>query len=50
VSVESHGDDYAGWEKLLTPPRELSGNPTSKNICKRVGGMDEAVKILPISI
>jgi hypothetical protein len=34
VSVESHGDDDddAGWGKLLARPRELSGNPTSRDI------------------
>jgi hypothetical protein len=32
VSVESHGDDDAGWGKLLTHPPELSVNPTSRVI------------------
>jgi hypothetical protein len=48
--VESHGDDYAGWEKLLTRPPDLSGNPTSKDIWKRVRGMDEGKRILRTSI
>jgi hypothetical protein len=50
VSVESHGDDDAGWEKLLTRPPELSGNPTRRDIWERVGGMDERVRTLRISI
>jgi hypothetical protein len=47
VSMDSHGgggdddDDDAGWGKLLTRPLELSGNPTSRDIWKRVGGMYE---------
>jgi hypothetical protein len=49
VSVESHGENYAGWGKLLTRPPELSGNPTSRDIWVRVGGMDEGVRILRIS-
>jgi hypothetical protein len=48
--MESHGDDDAGWGKLLTRPPELSGNPTSRDIWERVGEMDEAVRILPKSI
>jgi hypothetical protein len=40
VSVESHGNDDAGWVKLLTRPPELSGKPTT-DIWERVGGMDE---------
>jgi hypothetical protein len=42
--VESHGnddDDDDGWVKLLTRPPQLSGNPTSKDIWERAGGMDE---------
>jgi hypothetical protein len=38
VSVERHGgDDYddASWEKLLTRPPELSGNPTSRDTWER---------------
>jgi hypothetical protein len=55
VSVDSYGggggddDDDAGWGKLLTLPPGLSGNPTSRNIWERVGGMDERVRILPMS-
>jgi hypothetical protein len=52
VSVQSHGDydddDDAGWGKLLTRPPKLSGNPTSRDIWERAGGMDEGVRILPI--
>jgi hypothetical protein len=44
VRVESHGDDDAGWGKLLTRPQELSGNPTSRDIWERVGGIDEGVR------
>jgi hypothetical protein len=47
--VESHGDD-ASWGKLLTHPPELSGSPTSRDIWEQVGGMDEGVRILYISI
>jgi hypothetical protein len=32
VSMESHGDDDAGWGELLTHPPELSGNPTGRDI------------------
>jgi hypothetical protein len=43
--MDSHGgdddDDDAGWGKLLTRSLELSGNPTSRDIWKRVGGMYE---------
>jgi hypothetical protein len=46
--MEGHGDDNAGWEKLLTCPPELSDNPTSRDIWKQRGGMDEGVRILPI--
>jgi hypothetical protein len=49
LSMESHGDD-AGWGKHLTRPPELSGSPTSRDICVRVGGMDEGVRILRVSI
>jgi hypothetical protein len=49
VSEESHGDD-AGWAKLLIRSPELSGNPTSKDIWERVGGMAEGGGILRISI
>jgi hypothetical protein len=58
--VESHGgggggggggdDDDDSWGKLLTHPPELSCNPTSRDIWKRVGGMDERVRISGISI
>jgi hypothetical protein len=48
--VENHGDDNAGWGKLLTRPLELSGKPTSRDIWERVGGMDEGVRILLINI
>jgi hypothetical protein len=47
--MESHGED-AGWVKLLTRPPELSGNPTIRDIWEQVGGMDEGVRILRISI
>jgi hypothetical protein len=52
VSMESHrgGDDDASWEKLLTHPPELSGNPTIRDIWERVGEMDEGVTISHISI
>jgi hypothetical protein len=50
VSMESHGDDDAGWRKLLTRPPELSVNPTSWIILEQVGGMDEGMRILPISV
>jgi hypothetical protein len=38
------GDDD-GWVKLTCLP-ELSGNPTSRDIWERVGGMDEEMRIL----
>jgi hypothetical protein len=47
VSADSHGYDDAGWGKLACL-RELSGNPASRNIWERVGGMDEGVRILRI--
>jgi hypothetical protein len=52
VSVECHGgdDDDAGWGKILTRSPELSGNPASRDIWERVGGMDEGVTILSVSI
>jgi hypothetical protein len=50
VSTKSHGVNDAGWGKLLTRPSELSGNLISRNIWEQVGGMDEGVKILHISI
>jgi hypothetical protein len=51
VSVEGHGDDDdAGWEKLLTRPRELSDISTSRDLWEQVGGMDEGERILRISI
>jgi hypothetical protein len=53
VSVESHGDndDYReSWGKLLNRPPELFGNPTSRDIWERVGGMDKGVRISRISI
>jgi hypothetical protein len=53
VSVESHGDDDdddASWRKFLTRPPELSGNPTSKGTWERVGGKDEGMRILLVSI
>jgi hypothetical protein len=49
MSVESHGDDVS-WGKLLTCLPELSDNPTSRDIWEQVGGMDEGVRILHISI
>jgi hypothetical protein len=42
-------DDDDSWGKLLTHPPELSGNPTSRDIRKKVGGM-EGVRILHISM
>jgi hypothetical protein len=48
MSMERNGDDDAGWGKLLTHPPELSGNPTSRDIWGKVGGMDKGVRILPI--
>jgi hypothetical protein len=50
--VESRGDDDddTGWGKLLTRPPELSGNTTNRNDRERIGGMDEGVRILRISI
>jgi hypothetical protein len=50
VSVESHGDDEAGWGEYLTRPPELCGSPTSRNIWKQAVGMEEGVRILHISI
>jgi hypothetical protein len=54
VNVESHGDgggdDDAGWVKVLTRSPELSGNPISRGIWERVGGINEGVRILRISI
>jgi hypothetical protein len=49
--MESHSgdDDDDGKGKLLTCPPELSGNPTSRAIWERVGGMDEGVRILHIT-
>jgi hypothetical protein len=48
--MQSLGDDDPGWGKLLTCPPELSGNPTSRDIWKRVGGMDKEMRISRISI
>jgi hypothetical protein len=48
--MDSHGDDDAGWVKLLTRPPELSGNPTSTDIWERVKEMEKGVGILRISI
>jgi hypothetical protein len=50
MSVESHGDDDTDSGKLLTLSPELCGNPTSRDIWERVGGMDEGVRILLLSI
>jgi hypothetical protein len=51
VRVDIYGDDEdAGWGKLLTRPPELSGRPTSRDIWKQVGVMDEGVRILLMSI
>jgi hypothetical protein len=50
VSMESHGDDYAGQGKSLTLPSNICGNPTSRDIWEQVGGMDKGVRILHISI
>jgi hypothetical protein len=50
VSIESHGDDDAGWGKLLTDPPEVSGNCTSRDIWAREGEMDKGMRILRISI
>jgi hypothetical protein len=52
MTMESHGDDGgdANWGKLLTRPPELSGSPTSRNIWEQIGGMDEGVRILRVSI
>jgi hypothetical protein len=58
VNVESHGDgggdddddDDAGWGKVLTRSPELCGNPISRGIWERVGGINEGVRILRISI
>jgi hypothetical protein len=36
--------------KLMTRPTELSVSPTSKDIWERVGGIDEGVRILRLSI
>jgi hypothetical protein len=54
VRVESYGgggggggdDDDDGWGILMTCPPEPFGNPTSRDIWKRVGEMDEGVRIL----
>jgi hypothetical protein len=46
--VKNHGEDDAGWGKLLTRPPELSGNPNSRVIWEQIGGMDEGMRILPI--
>jgi hypothetical protein len=46
LSLESHGDDDAGWEKLLTYSPELSGSPTSRDIWE----WDEGMRILIINI
>jgi hypothetical protein len=48
MGVETNGGDDDGWGKLLTRPPELSGNPVSRDIWERVGGMDEGVRILHI--
>jgi hypothetical protein len=40
MSVESHGDVDAGWEKLLTRTPEFSGSHTSRVIWERVGRME----------
>jgi hypothetical protein len=50
VSVESHCYDDTGCGKPLTRPPEFSVNPTRRDIWERVGGMDEWVRILHISI
>jgi hypothetical protein len=52
VSAENLGDDDddADGGKLLTRPPELSDNPTSRKVWKRVGAMDEGVRILHVSI
>jgi hypothetical protein len=49
-SMQSLGDDDPGWGKLLTCQPELSGNPTSRDIWKRVGGMDKEMRISHNSI
>jgi hypothetical protein len=49
-SIQSLVDDNTGWRKLLTCPPELSGNPTSRDIWKLVGGMDKEMRISRISI
>jgi hypothetical protein len=49
--VDSHGDDDdADWGKLLTRPPELSDKPTSSDTWEQVGGVDEGVRVLNISI
>jgi hypothetical protein len=48
--VESHGGDDVGWGKFLTRSPELYGSPTSRYIRKQIGGMDEGVRTLHISI
>jgi hypothetical protein len=50
VESQDDDDDDTSREKLLTRPQELSCNPTSRDICERVVGMDEGMKILRISI
>jgi hypothetical protein len=49
--MEGHDDDYddAGWGKLMTYLPELSGNPTSRDICEP-GGMNTGVRISHFSI
>jgi hypothetical protein len=44
------GGDVVGWGKLLIRPPELFGNPTSKVIWEHEGGIEEGMRILPISI
>jgi hypothetical protein len=51
MSVESHCDDDDDdfcCGKLLTRPPELSDNPASRGIWKRLGGMDEGMRIMRI--
>jgi hypothetical protein len=50
VSVENHGgEDDAGWREPLTPPPELPGNFTRRDIWEEVRGMDERVFCLSVS-